>query len=82
MGVARARAKAKAPNGARVKGRPGRKPKPGGSRSVLLSCKCHPTYKGWVERFASDRESSEAGLIEQGLSLLARELGYEAPPPR
>lgn len=64
------------------KGKPGPKPDPSRARSALITIRCKPQYRDWVNRFAERLGLDVAELVDDSLLKRAREEGFEMPPPR
>jgi hypothetical protein len=53
-----------------------------GRHKPILALKGSDEYKRWLDGFAVHRRAPVTVLIEQAILKLAREEGYEEPPPR
>ena len=65
------------------KGRPGPKPDPSRLRSTLVTVRCRPEWRDWVERLATHKGTTSADVIDDALMRYGRDEGFpEAAPKR
>jgi hypothetical protein len=67
----------------RPKGKPGPKADPERVRSSLMTVRCRPEWRDWLERLSAFKNLSAADVIDKALVLYARDEEFsEAPPKR
>lgn len=66
----------------KAKGRPGRKPDPEQLRSTMITIRCRPEWRDWLNRLAAERGTDVSELVVEVLYRFARDGGHEMPPRR
>lgn len=62
--------------------KPGPKPDPTKARTAMVTIRCRPAWRDWLNRFAKEKGKDVADLADEAFMWHARREEFEMPPKR